>query len=119
MAPQTTDWAVEIAKGQMATTKNEYEEMNNQMSRMGLKGAYNPANVYPGSRFTPSSKPTPEEVREKARLSSEDIVGLEYIADHCSITCRYIGEALDEKVEKETEGNALGSLTQYVYYASS
>ncbi|KAF7895768.1 uncharacterized protein EAF01_009730 [Botrytis porri] len=62
MAPQTTNWAVEIAKGRMATTKDEYEEMNNQMSRMGLKGAYNPANVYPGSRFTPSSKPTPEEL---------------------------------------------------------
>ncbi|TGO44513.1 hypothetical protein BCON_0505g00060 [Botryotinia convoluta] len=74
MAPQTTDWAVEIAKGRMATTKDEYEEMNNQMSRMGLKGAYNPANVYPGSRFTPSSKPTPEEVREKARLSSQKIL---------------------------------------------
>ncbi|KAF7870198.1 uncharacterized protein EAF02_009388 [Botrytis sinoallii] len=62
MAPQTTDWAVEMAKGRMATTKDEYEEMHNQMSRMGLKGAYNPANVYPGSRFTPSSKPTPEEL---------------------------------------------------------
>ncbi|TGO08047.1 hypothetical protein BTUL_0229g00150 [Botrytis tulipae] len=74
MAPQTTDRAVEIAKGRMATTKDEYEEMNNQMSRMGLKGAYNPANVYPGSRFTPSSKPTPEEVREKARLSSQKIL---------------------------------------------
>ncbi|KAF7881480.1 hypothetical protein EAF00_011849 [Botryotinia globosa] len=58
----------------MATTKDEYEEMNNQMSRMGLKGPYNPANVYPGSRFTPSSKPTSEEVREKARLSSQKIL---------------------------------------------
>ncbi|KAF7920988.1 hypothetical protein BELL_0534g00060 [Botrytis elliptica] len=74
MAPQTTDWVVEMAKGRMATTKDEYEEMHNQMSRMGLKGAYNPANVYPGSRFTPSSKPTPEEVREKARLSSQKIL---------------------------------------------
>ncbi|KAF5875509.1 uncharacterized protein Bfra_003963 [Botrytis fragariae] len=74
MAPQTTDWAVELVKGRMTTTKEGYEEMDKQMSRMGLKGAYSPANVYPGSPFTPSSKPTPEAVREKARLSSQEIL---------------------------------------------
>ncbi|KAJ8059290.1 hypothetical protein OCU04_012254 [Sclerotinia nivalis] len=75
MAPQSSeDWVVEMAKGRMPESRAEIEEMTKQMNNMGLKGAYNPANVYPGSPFTPTSKPKPEEVREKARSSSQKIL---------------------------------------------
>ncbi|CAD6445774.1 097abc67-9730-4319-8d27-0b8dd73a7e21-CDS [Sclerotinia trifoliorum] len=62
MAPQSSeDWVVEMANGRMPESLAEIEEMTKQMNSMGLKGAYNPANVYPGSPFTPTSKPEPEE----------------------------------------------------------
>ncbi|KAM0171854.1 hypothetical protein ACHAPF_007881 [Botrytis cinerea] len=74
MAPQTTNRAVEMANGQMVTTEEEYEERKKKMSRMGLEGVDNPANVIPGSPFTSSSELTPNEVREKARLASQKIL---------------------------------------------
>ncbi|QSZ29954.1 hypothetical protein DSL72_004472 [Monilinia vaccinii-corymbosi] len=75
MAPQgPEDWMVEMTKGRMPQTQDELKEMSKQMNRLGLKGAYNPANLYPGSPFTPSSKPKPDEVREKARSSSQKIL---------------------------------------------
>ncbi|KAF7871772.1 hypothetical protein EAF04_003879 [Stromatinia cepivora] len=75
MAPQSSkDWAVEMAKGRMLESRAEFAEMAKQMNNMGLKGAYNPANVYPGSHFTPTSKLKPEEMREKARSSSQKIL---------------------------------------------
>ncbi|EMR90961.1 hypothetical protein BcDW1_420 [Botrytis cinerea BcDW1] len=74
MAPQTTNRAVEMANGQMVTTEEEYEERKKKMSRMGLEGVDNPANVIPGSPFTSSSELKPNEVREKARLASQKIL---------------------------------------------
>lgn len=75
MAPQSSeDWVVEMANGRMPESLAEIEEMTKQMNHMGLKGAYNLSNVYPGSPFTLTSRPKPEEVREKARSSSQKIL---------------------------------------------
>ncbi|KAK6603053.1 hypothetical protein H4I96_05821 [Botrytis cinerea] len=63
-----------MANGQMVTTEEEYEERKKKMSRMGLEGVDNPANVIPGSPFTSSSELKPNEVREKARLASQKIL---------------------------------------------
>ncbi|TVY81496.1 hypothetical protein LSUE1_G004095 [Lachnellula suecica] len=74
MAPHT-DWAVEMGKnGNMPSTTKDFTEMIKQMDKLGLKGIYNPKNVYPGSPFTPSSFPTAPEVQQRARSGSEKVL---------------------------------------------
>jgi len=74
MGPRT-DWAVEMAKnGRMPATDKEFAEMAKQMDDWGLKGAYNPKNLYPGSPFEPSSFPSPTEVRRQAKSGSQKVL---------------------------------------------
>jgi hypothetical protein len=70
-----TDWAFEMTKnGRMPTTQEEMVEMMKQMDDMGLKGVYNPTNIFPGSPFAPSSYPTPEEVRQKVAHGTQKVL---------------------------------------------
>jgi hypothetical protein len=70
-----TDWAVEMAKnGRMPATNKEFAEMAKQMDDRGLKGAYNPKNLYPGSPFEPSSFPSAKEVRQQAKSGSQKVL---------------------------------------------
>ncbi|KAF4628292.1 hypothetical protein G7Y89_g9859 [Cudoniella acicularis] len=58
--------AYEVAtKGRMPTNEEEYKELSRQMDDLGLKGAYNPINLFPGSPYTPSLNPTPYEIVER------------------------------------------------------
>ncbi|TVY44381.1 hypothetical protein LOCC1_G003492 [Lachnellula occidentalis] len=52
----------------------EYLETMEKMDYMGVKGYYNPKNIYPGSPFTPSSEPSPAEVRKQAKIGSERVL---------------------------------------------
>lgn len=58
----------------MPETKQEMDEMVEQMNEMGLKGWYHPANCYPGSPFTPSELLEPEEAQKRARYGSEKVL---------------------------------------------
>ncbi|KAE8443360.1 hypothetical protein EG329_001918 [Mollisiaceae sp. DMI_Dod_QoI] len=70
-----TDWAIEMSKNnRMPATKDEMVDFIKQMDELGLKGAYNPKNTYPGSAFTPSSLPKPEEVRQQAKYGTERVL---------------------------------------------
>ncbi|TVY91154.1 hypothetical protein LAWI1_G003284 [Lachnellula willkommii] len=52
----------------------EYLDTVKKMDYLGVKGYYNPKNIYPGSPFTPSSEPSPEEVRKQAKFGSERVL---------------------------------------------
>jgi hypothetical protein len=74
MAPGT-NWAFEMAKnGRMPASDQEFADMAEQMDAMGLKGAYNPKHMYPGSPFAPSVYPTPAEVRQQAKTGSQKVL---------------------------------------------
>lgn len=74
MAPNK-DWAFEMAQnGNMPSNDREVKDMIAQMDRLGLKGAYNPKNHFPGSLFMPSAFPSPKEVQEKAERLSQKVL---------------------------------------------
>lgn len=58
--------------------EREYAKMVHQdkseADRLGMKGAYNPKNVFPGSPWMPTRFPKPEEVREEVRAISEKVL---------------------------------------------
>lgn len=63
-----------MTKGNNPAGDREVREMINQMVRLGLKGAYNLKNVFPGSPFMPSSMPTEKEVQTKSTILSKKVL---------------------------------------------
>jgi hypothetical protein len=93
MAPRV-DWAYELAKNnKYPTNPKDFKEFARQMDALGLKGAYNPKNVYPGSPFMPTSEPTAAEVRQQAKYGSQKVL------EHWD-TLRKIVERHAETLEK-------------------
>jgi hypothetical protein len=48
------DWLTEIANGRLPQGSADFKEMAQIMEHLGMKGTYNPVNVYSGSPFESS-----------------------------------------------------------------
>ena len=55
-------------------SEQEYDKTMKKMDYFGVKGYYNPKNMYSGLPFTPSSEPTAAEVRKQVKFGSQRVL---------------------------------------------